>query len=29
MEKVLEEVKVLTNSLKIFGVYKKGKVVKG
>jgi len=29
IEKVLEEVKVLTNSLKIFGLYKKGKVVKG
>jgi prephenate dehydratase len=29
MEKVLEEVKALTNSLKIFGMYKKGKVVKG
>jgi prephenate dehydratase len=29
MEKVLEEIKSLTNSLKIFGMYKKGKVVKG
>ncbi|TRZ78363.1 MAG: chorismate mutase [Chitinophagaceae bacterium] len=29
IEKVLEDVKVLTNSLKIFGLYKKGKVVKG
>ncbi|MCX6289149.1 MAG: prephenate dehydratase [Bacteroidetes bacterium] len=29
MEKVLEEMKSLTNSLKIFGLYKKGKVVKG
>ncbi len=29
MEKVLEDVKTLTNSLKIFGMYKKGKVVKG
>jgi prephenate dehydratase len=29
MEKVLEEVKSLTNSLKIFGIYQKGKVVKG
>jgi prephenate dehydratase len=29
MEKVLEDVKSLTNSLKIFGLYKKGKVVKG
>ena len=29
MEKVLEEMKTLTNSLKIFGLYKKGKVVKG
>jgi hypothetical protein len=25
----LEDVKSLTNSLKIFGMYKKGKVVKG
>jgi prephenate dehydratase len=29
IEKVLEEVKGLTNSMKIFGLYKKGKVVKG
>jgi prephenate dehydratase len=29
IEKVLEDVKGLTNSLKIFGLYKKGKVVKG
>ncbi|MCX6332525.1 MAG: prephenate dehydratase [Bacteroidetes bacterium] len=29
MGKVLEEIKSLTNSLKIFGMYKKGKVVKG
>jgi len=29
IEKVLEDVKALTNSLKIFGLYKKGKVVKG
>jgi prephenate dehydratase len=29
IEKVLEEVKGLTNNMKIFGLYKKGKVVKG
>jgi prephenate dehydratase len=29
IEKTLEEVKALTNSIKIFGMYNKGKVVKG
>jgi prephenate dehydratase len=29
IEKVLEEVKGLTNNMKVFGLYKKGKVVKG
>lgn len=29
IEKVLEDIKSLTNSIKIFGMYKKGKVVKG
>ena len=29
IEKVLEDIKGLTNSLKIFGLYKKGKLVKG
>ena len=29
IEKTLEEVKSLTNSIKIFGMYNKGKVVKG
>ena len=29
IEKVLEEVKALTNSIRIFGMYQKGKVVKG
>ena len=28
-EKVMESIQSLTNSIKIFGVYKKGKVVKG
>ena len=29
IEKVLEELKSYTNSIRIFGMYKKGKVVKG
>jgi prephenate dehydratase len=29
IEKVLEELKALTNSIRIFGMYQKGKVVKG
>jgi len=29
IEKVLEAVKCMTNSFKVFGLYKKGKVVKG
>jgi prephenate dehydratase len=29
IEKTLEELKALTNSIKIFGMYQKGKVVKG
>jgi prephenate dehydratase len=29
IEKVLESVKAITNSFKVFGLYKKGKVVKG
>ena len=29
IEKVLESVKTSTNSFKVFGLYKKGKVVKG
>jgi prephenate dehydratase len=29
IEKVLESVKTMTNSFKVFGLYKKGKVVKG
>jgi prephenate dehydratase len=29
IEKVLESVKTITNSFKVFGLYKKGKVVKG
>ena len=29
IKKVLESVKTMTNSFKVFGLYKKGKVVKG